>query len=1143
MSANFDPYYKWLGISPKDQPPNHYRLLGLENLEEDLQVIEAAADRQLGFLRRYQSGDYANHCQKLLNEIARARLCLLKPATKAAYDAELREKLEGGDEFPGIEFSEEVDAEATGGLETRTRPQPLKQMLGGLGIVVPAAIGGVLAIVLLIAIAAFRGKPALPVPDVAPNPNERPAQVAKVTPEKSANTTIPEDQNPSIATKSPEIPSDKSDETKAAFYGREKRPKDRKPKRNDLVRRPKAADENKSPLKVGETVDLLSLIDLQRDTIQGKWTRQGNSLVASEDSDDLIAVPYIVPPEYTLTIDLESKVRRSTAYVAFPVQNHQATTIWGNNRGDTDILIVDGVGHIDYHKPRWMNDRATNVEGKVLTDLRSKIVYVVRKNHLQVRVGEKTAYDWRGDFRRFLPIQGMEGHTNQLVIGGHKSGHTFHSLKLQRLPDSRSPFPTPSRPIDNNLLSIINPERDTTLGKWDMDVVLTSMMAIPSSIRFPIELPRNYEVQLIVERKDPGELFEISLPVKRQPTIFALDGYRGTAGGLELPDGKRYDHNSMLFKYESYQLPVGEIKIIRAIVEDSRLTVQIDGQQIFQTSVPDDVQKGTPEVARPNWLTPDEQLQLAITTDSTFDILDVRYRDLDGVSPAFPRIDLAALKKKSNAPAANPDGNSRSNETSISVALPVPELAAREAATKKVREAFATEFSSAKKDADKLALAVKLEALSKESQNDPAAMYACLEMARDLFADAGDVTRAFACVETVCTDFELDALELKSSLTKLLASKVKSPLVSKDFLDKAFPVIESALAAERFSMAAELAALAIPIATKVKDKGYRTEAGEFKKNADALGKEFVIADAARKTLDMNSADPDANLKWGRWLCLRKRNWDEGLPKLAASSDSKLKALAKRDLGVPQDRSARIELGNDWLNFAKSVKDHGEVEFANRSLHWLQSALTQASGSEIGKIEQLMDRALEVRDRNAPIVTATALLEQVEKKVPQGLYTRLAGAGHKSDEPFETISDPPGILIGINCAIGEYGGPRVVKALQPVYITKVGQRLGPWQGSSTDRIERIIEVRARSGYAINGFISQFTAVLDNTQISFARMTRRGLDPQRTYRSAVVGLELKKDVEPSSIFTDTQPLIGLFGYKNAWVLGFGVISTKE
>ena len=51
MSEEFDPYYAWLGIPPKAQPPNHYRLLGVELFETNLDVIESAAFRQMGQLQ------------------------------------------------------------------------------------------------------------------------------------------------------------------------------------------------------------------------------------------------------------------------------------------------------------------------------------------------------------------------------------------------------------------------------------------------------------------------------------------------------------------------------------------------------------------------------------------------------------------------------------------------------------------------------------------------------------------------------------------------------------------------------------------------------------------------------------------------------------------------------------------------------------------------------------------------------------------------------------------------------------------------------------------------------------------------------------------------------------------------------------
>ena len=88
-----DPYYEWLGIPPKDQPPNHYRLLGLELFEENRNVIDAAANRQMSFIKEYQAGPDSELSQKLLNELSAARLCLLSPPAKAAYDQQLRTRL------------------------------------------------------------------------------------------------------------------------------------------------------------------------------------------------------------------------------------------------------------------------------------------------------------------------------------------------------------------------------------------------------------------------------------------------------------------------------------------------------------------------------------------------------------------------------------------------------------------------------------------------------------------------------------------------------------------------------------------------------------------------------------------------------------------------------------------------------------------------------------------------------------------------------------------------------------------------------------------------------------------------------------------------------------------------------------------
>ncbi|MCA9154096.1 MAG: hypothetical protein KDA38_04885 [Planctomycetales bacterium] len=93
MSEPFDPYRKWLGIPPQDQPPHHYRLLGISPFEDDPDVIDNAANRQMQHIRTFQSGRHAAFSQQILNEISAAKICLLSPEKKADYDKQLKREL------------------------------------------------------------------------------------------------------------------------------------------------------------------------------------------------------------------------------------------------------------------------------------------------------------------------------------------------------------------------------------------------------------------------------------------------------------------------------------------------------------------------------------------------------------------------------------------------------------------------------------------------------------------------------------------------------------------------------------------------------------------------------------------------------------------------------------------------------------------------------------------------------------------------------------------------------------------------------------------------------------------------------------------------------------------------------------------
>ena len=102
MPEPFDPYLQWLGIRDPQRPPNHYRLLGVELFEGDPEVLANAADRQMSHVRSFQAGPNWLVSQRLLNELATAKVCLLHAEKKALYDARLRAELAVAEPAPPV---------------------------------------------------------------------------------------------------------------------------------------------------------------------------------------------------------------------------------------------------------------------------------------------------------------------------------------------------------------------------------------------------------------------------------------------------------------------------------------------------------------------------------------------------------------------------------------------------------------------------------------------------------------------------------------------------------------------------------------------------------------------------------------------------------------------------------------------------------------------------------------------------------------------------------------------------------------------------------------------------------------------------------------------------------------------------------
>ncbi len=222
--------YKWLGISPAQQPANHYRLLGTSQYEADPEVISAAADRQMGHIRTYQAGPHSDLSQQILNQIAAAKVCLLNAAKRAEYDGALRsgvvpanpaaESSAAAAEQPAPAPQEEPEADpldySAAPSFTRTKAARRRDSADSrlplltVAFVVPAAL-------LVAAMLIFSDNKAPPVADndvaenhVAPKPKQKPkpATHAVATPQRKPEPAVPEvsPAAPEVRPATPEVP-------------------------------------------------------------------------------------------------------------------------------------------------------------------------------------------------------------------------------------------------------------------------------------------------------------------------------------------------------------------------------------------------------------------------------------------------------------------------------------------------------------------------------------------------------------------------------------------------------------------------------------------------------------------------------------------------------------------------------------------------------------------------------------------------------------------------------------------------------------------------------------------------------------------------------------------------------------------------
>ncbi|MEA1950260.1 MAG: hypothetical protein U9N87_02670 [Planctomycetota bacterium] len=95
MAKELNVYRDWLGIKETARPLDNYKILRLARFEDDTNKIRSHYQKMNEHVRKFALGEHAARSQSLLNELAKAMLCLTDQQRKREYDAAMGRKTEG----------------------------------------------------------------------------------------------------------------------------------------------------------------------------------------------------------------------------------------------------------------------------------------------------------------------------------------------------------------------------------------------------------------------------------------------------------------------------------------------------------------------------------------------------------------------------------------------------------------------------------------------------------------------------------------------------------------------------------------------------------------------------------------------------------------------------------------------------------------------------------------------------------------------------------------------------------------------------------------------------------------------------------------------------------------------------------------
>ena len=184
------------------------------------------------------------------------------------------------------------------------------------------------------------------------------------------------------------------------------------------------------------------------------------------------------------------------------------------------------------------------------------------------------------------------------------------------------------------------------------------------------------------------------------------------------------------------------------------------------------------------------------------------------------------------------------------------------------------------------------------------------------------------------------------------------------------------------------------------------------------------------------------------------------------------------------------------------------------------------------------RGDEPKDKNSVFAEAKAAIarEDVDRTELEGFTP---GNKQVADTPKEG-----GVLIGFDLGIGPND---VIFAVRALYLTAqgeiAGRDLGRFSmGGRQDKVKRVVQVKAKPGYAVAKVRFQSAITIQCMRLSFSRLNGMSLDPSDSYTSNWIG-NYKRERGEKVLDSLNSPIIGVFGKQDdRTVVALGLTHLK-